>query len=149
MPSLRGVGGARVNPSRKSHFTYLLRRTLSETNLSRMCLPFKAKFGKCFADSLSTSCDRMMRHFQYQTYASLLLLLVSTQCWASVQLKLVAPGIYVVLQPFADRFNDSKSTVVVMDDGHRPRRGPHTIRVPDNLLRSSGGFNRRIISQVV
>jgi hypothetical protein len=28
----------------------------------------------------------------------------------------VVPGVYGVLQPFADRFNDANSTVIVLDD---------------------------------
>lgn len=29
---------------------------------------------------------------------------------------MVAPGVYVALQPFADRFNDSNSTIILLDD---------------------------------
>lgn len=59
---------------------------------------------------------RIARYYKCQIYASLFLLLATKQCSASVRLKPIAPGVYVVLQPFADRFNDSNSTVVVMDD---------------------------------
>jgi cyclase len=47
-----------------------------------------------------------------------LILLISTQCWSTtpIVLQSVVPGIYVALQPFADRFNDSNSTVIVLDD---------------------------------
>jgi glyoxylase-like metal-dependent hydrolase (beta-lactamase superfamily II) len=47
------------------------------------------------------------------------LLVAAIQCWAaapSIVLQPVAPGVYVALRPFADRFNDSNSTVIVLDD---------------------------------
>lgn len=46
----------------------------------------------------------------------LLLCVVASQCWAAVQVESVAPGVYAALQPFADRFNDSNSTIIVLDD---------------------------------
>jgi cyclase len=52
------------------------------------------------------------------SFVALLTLLISTQCWSTtpIVLRSVVPGIYVALQPFADRFNDSNSTVIVLDD---------------------------------
>jgi cyclase len=49
---------------------------------------------------------------------TLLFLLTTLQCWpaTSPMLQEVAPGAYVALQPFADRFNDSNSAVIVLDD---------------------------------
>jgi glyoxylase-like metal-dependent hydrolase (beta-lactamase superfamily II) len=32
-------------------------------------------------------------------------------------LQMVAPNVYVALQPFSDRFNDSNSTIIILDDG--------------------------------
>jgi glyoxylase-like metal-dependent hydrolase (beta-lactamase superfamily II) len=32
-------------------------------------------------------------------------------------LQMVAPGVYVALQPAADRFNDSNSTIIILEDG--------------------------------
>jgi hypothetical protein len=54
-----------------------------------------------------------------RSWATMLLFLLTTlQCWpaTSPMLQEVAPGAYVALQPFADRFNDSNSTVIVLDD---------------------------------
>jgi cyclase len=110
------VKRARVRLPRTSHFMYLLRSEPSKANQSRSCLTFSSAFGGCFGASVSTACDRIARCYKGRIYASLFLLLSTTQCWASVRLKPIAPGVYVVLQPFADRFNDSNSTVVVMDD---------------------------------
>ena len=49
---------------------------------------------------------------------TLLLLLIPIQCSSTtpIVLQAIAPGVYVALQPFADRFNDSNSTVIVLDD---------------------------------
>lgn len=46
----------------------------------------------------------------------LILLLPARQCWTSGRLQPVTPGVYVVLQPLADRFNDANSTIIVMSD---------------------------------
>jgi cyclase len=94
----------------------LLRGEPSKANHSRGCLTFSNALGRCFGTSFSTVCDETARRYKCQIYTSLLLLLATTQSWASVRLKPIAPGVYVVLQRFADRFNDSNSTVVVMDD---------------------------------
>lgn len=48
--------------------------------------------------------------------ALLLLFLAASECWAGELVQPVAPGVYVALQPFADRFNDSNSTIIVLDD---------------------------------
>jgi cyclase len=40
----------------------------------------------------------------------------ASQCWSAAVVQPVAPGVYVVLQPFADRFNDSNSTIIILDD---------------------------------
>jgi cyclase len=95
---------------------YILRTAPSEANQSRSCLTVSNTVGRRFDVFFSTVCVRIARHYMGQLLASLFLILATTQCWASVQLKLIAPGVYVVLQPFADRFNDSNSTVVVLDD---------------------------------
>jgi glyoxylase-like metal-dependent hydrolase (beta-lactamase superfamily II) len=116
MVLLPRVKQAKIKLPGTSHFMYLLRGEPSEANQSRSCITFSNAFDRCFGTSLSTVCDRMGRDYKCQIYASLFLLLSTTQCWASVRLKPIAPGVYVVLQPFADRFNDSNSTVVVMDD---------------------------------
>ena len=39
-----------------------------------------------------------------------------SQCWSQKIVQSVAPGVYVALQPFADRFNDSNSTIIILDD---------------------------------
>jgi len=62
---------------------------------------------------------RCLASYRVRGWAAMpLLLLVSIQCWSdpSIVLQSVAPGVYVALQPFADRFNDSNSTVIVLDD---------------------------------
>jgi cyclase len=48
----------------------------------------------------------------------LLVVFAAIQCWPTtpVELQMVAPGVYVALQPFADRFNDSNSTIIILDD---------------------------------
>lgn len=48
----------------------------------------------------------------------LLVLMTAVPLWSSSPLELqeVAPGVYTALQPFADRFNDSNSTVILLDD---------------------------------
>jgi len=46
----------------------------------------------------------------------LLLWLATSPCWSAVQAELVAPGVYVVLQPFGERFNDSNSTILILND---------------------------------
>jgi cyclase len=107
---------ATVELPRTSQLMYLLRGEFSEANQSRSCLTFSNAFGRFIGTSLLTGCDRIARHCKCQIYASLFLILATAQCWPSVQLKPIAPGVYVVLQPFSDRFNDSNSTVVVMDD---------------------------------
>lgn len=50
--------------------------------------------------------------------AFLALLPAAVRSWSAppVALEPIAPGVYVALQPFADRFNDSNSTVIVLDD---------------------------------
>ena len=48
--------------------------------------------------------------------AFLLLSVAASRCWAGELIQPVAPGVYVALQPFADRFNDSNSTIIVLDD---------------------------------
>jgi len=46
----------------------------------------------------------------------LLLSFAASQCCSAALLQPVAPGVYVALQPFADRFNDSNSTIIILDD---------------------------------
>jgi len=46
----------------------------------------------------------------------LVLWIAFDQCWPAVRAELVAPGVYVVLEPFAERFNDSNSTIIILDD---------------------------------
>ena len=46
----------------------------------------------------------------------LLLSIAASRCWAGEPIQPVAPGVYVALQPFADRFNDSNSTIIILDD---------------------------------
>jgi cyclase len=50
--------------------------------------------------------------------ACLALSSAAVRSWStpSVALEPVAPGVYAALQPFADRFNDSNSTIIVLDD---------------------------------
>jgi cyclase len=50
--------------------------------------------------------------------AALLALLAAIPCGSTppVELQMVAPGVYVALQPSADRFNDSNSTIILLDD---------------------------------
>jgi cyclase len=40
-------------------------------------------------------------------------------CFAApaADLQMVAPNVYVALRPFADRFNDSNSTIIILEDG--------------------------------
>jgi cyclase len=48
----------------------------------------------------------------------LLVMFAAIQCWPTpaVELQMVTTDVYVALQPFADRFNDSNSTVIILDD---------------------------------
>ena len=72
--------------------------------------------------------DRRARVLCLAMPAILLLILMRTSAWAaqeaapraadaSIQIQQVAPGIYAALQPFAGRFNDSNSVILVQDDG--------------------------------
>jgi cyclase len=65
-----------------------------------------------------TFARRWLETYRIWSWATTLLLLLSIQCWAapSIELQPVAPGIFVALQPLADRFNDSNSTIIVLDD---------------------------------
>jgi cyclase len=62
---------------------------------------------------------RCLTRCRIRAGASLLLVVFAAiQCWPipPVELQMVAPGVYVALQPFADRFNDSNSTIIILDD---------------------------------
>ena len=110
------VTQAEIKFPRTSYFMYLPSDEPSEANRSCSCLSLSTASGGCFRVSFYHVRDWIARKYRREICAFLLLLIAAAQCCASVQLKPIAPGVYVVLQPFADRFNDSNSTVVVLDD---------------------------------
>jgi glyoxylase-like metal-dependent hydrolase (beta-lactamase superfamily II) len=113
---LQQVTQAEIKFLRISDFMFLSGGEPSKANRRCTCPSLLGAFGRCFGASLSHVLDWIARKHRCEICASLFLLIAATQCWASVQLTPIAPGVYVVLQQFADRFNDSNSTVVLMDD---------------------------------
>lgn len=94
-----------------------LSKVPSVGNRSGSSLAFPTLFGRCMRVSPSNGRGWIGCHYRCQFCATLFLILSTSDCRAAVQLEPIAPGVYVVLQPFEDRFNDSNSTVVVLDDG--------------------------------